>query len=149
MPSSAFQSLQNIVWIFDLVIASYEDRSVACTPNSCDGLAQTNSRYRCACVCVAGSQKCHISAGLMIPHKNSGFRCRCSCARLEPKACRIPAGLMDPISEAVGMAKDTGRAAADMAGVERSPDEGERLQQVMEVENGMECVLHVMSSLAY
>ena len=39
---------------------------------------------------------------------------------------------MDPISEAVGMARDTGRAAADIAGVERSPDEGERLQQVTE-----------------
>jgi hypothetical protein len=30
------------------------------------------------------------------------------------------------------MARDTGRAAADVAGVERSPDEGERLQQVTE-----------------
>ena len=39
---------------------------------------------------------------------------------------------MQPLSEAVGIARDTGRAAGDLAGLPHSPDENERMQGVRE-----------------
>lgn len=44
--------------------------------------------------------------------------------------CMCYAGLLTPLKDAVGIVHDSGRAAADMAGLHRSQNEDERLQTV-------------------